>query len=81
MARDCIWEEPCLEGTDYLHISGTATNNSPSKVKNVTVSGVLIDASGQIVSLGSSYGLQDAVPSGESVHFELRVIEEPFADY
>lgn len=57
MARDSIQEEPCLEGTNHLHVSGTATNNSPSKVKNVTVSGVLMDASGQIVSLGSIYGL------------------------
>ena len=81
MVRDSIQEEPCLEGTNYLHVSGTATNNSPSKVKNVTVWGVLIDASGQIMSLGSSYGLQDDGPSGGSVRFELRVRKEPFVDH
>jgi hypothetical protein len=70
-----------LEGTNCFHVSGTATNNSPSKVKNVTVSGVLTDASRQIVSLGSSYGLQDDIPSGGSVRLELRVKKEPSVDY
>ena len=40
-----------------MRISGTATNGNPFQAKNVTVSGVLLDAAGQIVSLGSTYVL------------------------
>ena len=69
------------EGTDYLRISGTATNPNPFKVQNVTVSGVLLDASGQIVSLGSTYVLEEDIESGEEVPFELRVGMEPYASY
>ena len=49
------------QGTGYLQIRGTATNSNPFEVKNVTVSGVLLDASGQIVSLGSTYALQQDI--------------------
>jgi hypothetical protein len=69
------------EGTGYLRISGTATNHNAFVVQNVTVSGVLLDVNGQIVSLGSTYVLQDHIESGESVAFEVRVEKEPYADY
>jgi hypothetical protein len=69
------------EGTDYLRIRGTATNNNPVKVKNVVVSGVLRDGGGQIVSLGSTYVLQEDIEPGESVRFDLRIEKEPYASY
>jgi len=69
------------DGTDYVRIVGTAANNNPFKVKNVTVSGALIDASGQIVSMGSTYVLQEDILPGESVQFDLRVQYEPFDRY
>jgi LysM repeat protein len=69
------------EGTGYLRISGTATNLNPFKVQNVTVSGVLFDASGQLVSLGSIYVLEEGIEPGESVPFELRVEAAPYVSY
>jgi LysM repeat protein len=69
------------QGTDYLRISGTATNGNPFKVKNVTVSGVLRDAGGQIVSMGSRYVLQEEIEPGASVHFDVRIEKKPYVRY
>jgi hypothetical protein len=69
------------DGTGYLRISGTATNGNAFAVKNVTVSGVLLDASGQIVSLGSTYVLEEDVAPGQSVRFDVRVAKEAYASY
>ena len=69
------------EGTGYLRITGMASNSNPFQVQNVTVSGVLLDADGQIVSLGSTYVLEEDIEPGEGVPFELRVEVEPYASY
>ncbi|MFN2156524.1 MAG: LysM peptidoglycan-binding domain-containing protein [Anaerolineae bacterium] len=69
------------EGTGYLRISGTATNASPFKAKGLTVSGVLLDANGQIVSLGSTYVLDEGIEPGASVAFDLRVEQTSYASY
>ena len=69
------------EGTGYVRISGVATNANAFKVKNVTVSGALLDANGQIVSLGSTYVLQEDIEPGESVRFDARVEKEPYVRY
>jgi LysM repeat protein len=69
------------DGSGYVRITGTATNTNPFKVKNVTVSGVLVDASGQIVSLGSTYVLQENVEPGAAVAFDLRVAKEAYTSY
>jgi LysM repeat protein len=69
------------EGTGYLHISGTATNVNAFEIKNVTVSGVLLDGSGQIVSSGSVYVLQEDIEPGDSVRFEVRAEKRSCADY
>ena len=69
------------DGTGYVRITGTATNENAFKVKNVTLSGVLIDGSGQIVSLGSTYVLQEDVAPGESVRFDLRIARAPYVRY
>ena len=68
-------------GTGYLWISGTATNRNAVAIKNLTVSGVLLDAGGQIVSLGSTYVLQEEILPGGSVPFMLYVSKEPYVDY
>ena len=65
----------------YVRISGTATNGNAFKVKNVTVSGVLLDGSGQIVSLGSTYVIQEDIAPGESVQFDVRVAKQAYAGY
>lgn len=67
--------------SDYVRITGTATNANPFKVKNVITCGVLLDSSGKIVSMGSSYVLQEDIQPGASVQFDLRVPYKPYAEY
>jgi hypothetical protein len=67
--------------SDYVRITGTATNANPFKVKNVITCGVLLDSSGEIVSMGSSYVLQEDIQPGASVQFDLRVPSKPYAEY
>ena len=69
------------QGTGYLRISGTATNGNAFEVKNVTVSGVLLDANGQMLSVGSVYVLQEDIAPGASVDFDVRVAKEAYASY
>jgi LysM repeat protein len=69
------------DGTGYVRITGTATNDSPYNVKGVTVSGVLLDEGGHIVSVGSTYGLESGIQPGASVSFDLRVLKEAYASY
>jgi LysM repeat protein len=69
------------EGTGYLRISGTATNTSAFAAKNVTVSGVLIDGNGQIVSVGSAYVLEEDIAPGEAVGFDVRIEKEAYMSY
>jgi LysM repeat protein len=68
-------------GTGYVQIAGTATNRNPFEVKNVTVSGVLTDASGEIVSLGSTYVLQQGIEPGASVRFDVRIEKTSYVSY
>ena len=69
------------EGMGYLRIRGTATNVNAFEIKNVTVSAVLRDASGEIVSLGSTYVIQEEIAPGESVRFDVRVAKQAFVSY
>jgi LysM repeat protein len=69
------------DGTGYVRISGTATNSSSYKVKNVTVAGVLLDAKDEIVSLGATYVLQENIEPGASVSFDLRIKKKPYTRY
>jgi LysM repeat protein len=68
-------------GANHVRITGTATNGNPFVIKNVTVSGVLLDASGQILSIGSKYVLQEEIAPGASVRFDVRIEKEPYAQY
>jgi len=65
----------------YLRISGTATNGNDVAVKNVTLSGALRDGSGQIVSIGSKYVLEEEIEPGDSVPFAVYIPAEPYVDY
>ena len=69
------------DSTSFVRITGTATNKNAFKVKNVTVSGVLIDDSGQIVSMGSTYVLKEDILPDASVQFDVRIGYEPFDSY
>jgi hypothetical protein len=69
------------DGLASIRLTGTATNKNPFKIKNVVVAGVLKDASGQIVSLGSVYILQEDIEPNAWVRFDLRVKRVPFSRY
>lgn len=69
------------DGPNIVRISGTASNPNVFEVKNVTVSGVLVDDSGQIVRTGAAYVLQDDIAPGESVRFDVRIKYESFEAY
>ena len=69
------------DGLESVRITGSATNTSPFKVRNVVVTGVLLDASDQIVSLGSTFVLQEDIMPNQSVRFDLRIKRVPFVRY
>jgi len=69
------------DGLDSVRITGTATNGNPFKVKNPVVTGVLVDASGQMISLGYTYVTVEDIEPGASVPFDLRVKLRPYASY
>jgi hypothetical protein len=66
---------------DFVRIQGTVTNAGSVKAKNVTVVGALIDAQGQINSVGFTYVVQGNIEPGASVPFDLRVERQVFARY
>jgi hypothetical protein len=68
-------------GSDSVRITGVATNPNAFMIKNVAVAGVLTDASGQVVSLGWTFVLEENIVSGASVAFDLRVERVPFYRY
>ena len=68
-------------GADNVRITGTATNKNEFKVKNVVIAGVLKDASGQIVSLGETYVLEEDIAPNAWVRFDVRIKHEPFYRY
>ncbi len=70
-----------MDAGSYARIRGTATNGNAFAVKNVIVSGALLDANRQIVAVGSCFGLQEDIAPGASVPFELHVTQEPYTDY
>lgn len=69
------------DGTSFVRVTGTATNRNSFNVKSVTVSGALLDASGQIVSVGSTYVVQTGIVPGGSVPVDLRIPAESYASY
>jgi hypothetical protein len=69
-----------LDGIGYVRITGTVTNENVFTVKNPKIAGTLVDASGRIVSVGSTTVLGDVGP-GVSVPFDLRIEHEPYAQY
>jgi hypothetical protein len=67
-------------GLGYVRFTGTATNGNPFSVRNANIIGTLVDAGGQIVSVGSILVPGEIAP-GASVAFDLRVKHEPYANY
>lgn len=69
------------DSTESVRITGRAVNINPFKVKNIALGGVLLDAGGQIVSLGSGYVLVEDIQPEAAVSFDLRIERVPFARY
>lgn len=69
------------DGPNIVRLSGLASNPNPFAVKNVIVSGVLLDGREQIVQAGAAYVLQDDIGAGESVRFDVRIRREDFVTY
>jgi hypothetical protein len=61
------------DSTEYVRITGQVRNDQPFSVKNVALSGVLLDAQGEIVGLGSSHLVAEDIHPGQSLGFEIRV--------
>ena len=69
------------DGSSYVRITGMATNSNSFAVKNVNVAGTLLDAGGQIVSVGSTYIVQTGIAPGGSVSVDLRLPAASYASY
>jgi hypothetical protein len=69
------------DGLYSTRITGVATSEQPFKLKNPVVIGVLLDASGQMVSLGYTYVTVEDIEPGASVPFDLRVQNKPYTSY
>ena len=69
------------DGLSSVRITGVATSEQPFKLKNPIVIGVLLDASGQMVSLGYTFVTVEDIEPGASVPFDLRVESKPYASY
>jgi hypothetical protein len=68
------------DGVGNVRIQCTATNGNAFTVRNPTLAGALIDADGDIVSVGSYMVLGEVAPGG-SVQFDVRVEYQPYARY
>jgi hypothetical protein len=69
------------DGIESIRVTGYATNANEFMIKNVAVAGVLLDEYRQIVSLGSTFVLQENIQPNASVRFDLRIPREPFTRY
>ena len=65
---------------DNVRIEGTFTNPNAYAIKNVVITGSLIDANGRITSINSTYHIEP-VAAGASVTFLLDVPTQPYATY
>jgi hypothetical protein len=68
------------DGTGNVRITGTAVNENPFSVNNAMIAGELLDASGKIVSLGSTIVVGE-IMSGASAAFDLRIDYRPYSRY
>lgn len=68
------------DGIGNAHISGAIVNGNGFPVEDVTIAGTLIDANGEIVSVGSTLVLDEIAP-GASRPFDLRIEYKPYSRY
>jgi hypothetical protein len=68
------------DGIGNVRITGTATNGNVFTVRNPTIAGALIDADGDVVSVGSAIVLGEVAP-GAGVPFDVRIEYQPYVTY
>ena len=68
------------DGIGNARITGAVVNRNGFPVKEVTIAGALVDASGEIVSVGATLVLGEVAP-GASTSFDLRVEYRPYSHY
>jgi hypothetical protein len=69
-----------LDSIGYVHIMGSVTNPNPVPVWDVTINGVLHDAAGAMVSLGTDV-LVGNLEAGETATFDVPVHHQPYTGY
>lgn len=67
-------------GLGYVRLTGTATNDNSFTVRDAKIVGTLLDAAGQIVSVGS-IAVPGEIAPGTGVDFDLRIKHEPYVNY
>jgi hypothetical protein len=68
------------DGIGNARISGVIVNGNGFPVEDVSIAGTLIDANGEIVSVGSTLVLEEIAP-GASRPFDLRIEYRPYTRY
>jgi hypothetical protein len=67
-----------VDGVGFVHLTGRVENPNPFPIKNVTVNGALLNARGEIVSLGTDLLLAPLEP-GATASFDAAVRSVPYA--
>ncbi|MGC9348425.1 MAG: FxLYD domain-containing protein [Anaerolineae bacterium] len=83
------WREPVpvevqnttlVDQGSNVRISGTIVNNNTYAIKNVVVCGALVDANGQMTSIGSDYYVQP-IAAGAAVEFDVLIPADTCVTY
>jgi hypothetical protein len=69
------------DSEESVRVTGYATNPNEFMIQNITVAGVLLDTHQQIVSLGSTYLLEENILPNTTLRFDLRIPRVPFERY
>jgi hypothetical protein len=69
-----------VDGIGYVHITGSVANPNPVPVNDVTISGMLLDQAGEIVSIGTDI-LVGALEAGATSRFEVVLRYAPYVQY
>jgi hypothetical protein len=69
-----------VDGIGYVHITGNVTNPNPVPVHDVTISGVLLDQAGEIVSIGTDI-LIGALEAGATSRFDVVLRYAPYTQF
>ena len=69
-----------VDSIGYVHITGNVANPNPVPVNDVTISGMLLDQAGEIVSIGTDI-LVGALEAGATSRFEVVLRYAPYVQY